>query len=237
VSARRAALYGVAALLCLAAALAVSILLFGSFGETQGRILLTTLLAAFEGVLALAPLTLLGQGRARPLAYTSLALSSTMVAITIAFVWGASLDGTPGKLLATIASVAAAAMQATITTARSGHADGRTVERLRGASHALALALATGASVSAWAEISSTGWYRILGAVLVVDVLAVGLQPVLARSADPGTSARFRVTLVAAGGERSVEVEARDAVEAIVRAAGSDRDRAAMVGIRGERLP
>ncbi len=234
-SPRRLALTAVAALLSATAALAVGILLFGSLGETQGRILLTTLLFAVEGILALAPLALLDARRARGLAAASLALSTATVALSIAFVWGAALDATGGKLLATVTSFAVAAIQSAIVVGRARAADATTVRRLGRLSHGLGWTVATATSVSAWAAIQSSGWLRALGALLVADVLSVGLQPLLARRAVPAASRRFRVSLVGPEGERTLEVAAPDPVEAVTRAT-TGADRTALADIRAERI-
>ena len=62
-STRRLLLSAVAAVLTLTALLAIGILLFGRFGETEGRILGTTIFLALFGLLSLPAAILLDQKR------------------------------------------------------------------------------------------------------------------------------------------------------------------------------
>ena len=65
---RRSLLLAVAGLMCVAAALAIGILLLGDFGGTEGRILGTTLLLAVHGALAVPAAILWDQRRLGALA-------------------------------------------------------------------------------------------------------------------------------------------------------------------------
>ena len=82
-TARRLVLIGVAVSLCATALLAIGILLFGNFGETEGRILGTTLMLAGYGLVALPAGFLLDQSRHRPLAGAVIALAATGLALAL----------------------------------------------------------------------------------------------------------------------------------------------------------
>ena len=77
-------------------------------------------------------------------------------------------------------------------------------------------------TVAAWAEIDATGYYRALGAVAVLAVLATLLQPVLRRlgGRETGRSdalTQMRLTL-ADGTTLDVDESGRDFAEAVAHA-------------------
>lgn len=104
------------------------------------------------------------------------------------------------------------------------------VRRLFTASCALAAVVAAMFLFLIWAPADSAGagFARLLGAAAVADVLAVALQPLLARAAAPVAGVRLRLTL-AAGGAREVQAHGADLAAAV---AGAIRDAEA----RGERV-
>ena len=86
-SGRRILLSAVVAVLTLTALLAIAILLFGSFGETEGRILGTTLLLAVFGLLALPSVILLDQRRLPGLAVPGVVLAAASFGLATAGMW------------------------------------------------------------------------------------------------------------------------------------------------------
>ena len=76
---RRALLLAVAALMCAAAALAIAILLFGDFGDTEGRVLATTFLLAVYAALAV-PAAMLWDQRRLPALAALLAVLAAVAA-------------------------------------------------------------------------------------------------------------------------------------------------------------
>lgn len=101
-SGRRVLLVAIPVPLTATALLAIGILLFGGFGETEGRILTTTALLAGYGLLALPAGFLLDQGRIAALAADVLALAVTGFAVAVAAVWTGDPPAEVGKTLATI---------------------------------------------------------------------------------------------------------------------------------------
>jgi hypothetical protein len=206
---KRFLLLAVIASLCATALLAIGILLFGNFGELEGRILITTALLAAYGLLALPAGFLFDQARLERLAATLLVLTAAGLAAAIAAVWWTNEPPTAlGKLNATATVFAVAAAQVAALAARRRESDSRSVRRLFVSSVVLVLALATMVSIAAWAEIGAQGYFRILGSIAVLNVLAVALQPILALSSSRAHTYRLRV-----------RVEPSDTVEMTVEAA------------------
>ena len=213
---RRFLLLAVAGLLSASALLAIGILLLGHFGDTEGRILSTTALLAGYGLVALPSTILLDQGRSRSLAYTGLGLALVAAALSMAAVWTEDPPEWLGKTMGTAAVVAVVAAQVAALTARRRDGDPVYVRRLFAFSCVLAAVVAAMAAAAIWWEIDSSGYYRVFGAVFVLDLLTVALQPILAR-ARPATEAH-RLTITLAGGETvELRVEAPDLATAVAR--------------------
>lgn len=199
------------------AALAIGILLFGDFGDTEGRILATTALTAAYALVALPAGILFDQARLSWLAWIVLALSAAGLALSVGSVWS---DDPPDELSKTLLSVTVLALAATQTAALASRRrvrDPRAVRGLFAASAPLALVLAALAAAAAWAEIENERYFRIVGALTVLDVLVVALQPVLALARPAGRPHALRL-LVEPGGTIETTVEAADFATAAARA-------------------
>ncbi len=200
------------------ALLAIGILLFGQFGETEGRVLGTTALIAGYGLLALPAGLLLEGSRRLPLAVTTLALAVTGLALALAAVWSTDSADALGKSVATVTAFAVAATQTSALAARRRTHDRQVVGRLFRVSVTVAIVLAGLVTVAAWAEdIGWEGYYRILAALAVLDVLVVVLQPVLAL-ARPATIVHRLHVVLDQGEELDVEVDAVDFASAVANA-------------------
>jgi len=215
-------LRAVAASLVVTAALAIGTLLLGDFGETEGRILLTTASISFFGLLGLPAGVLLDQRRRRPLAIAELVTAGLAFLLALNLIWieWNDADDVDWKSFVVVTTVAGALTQAAGVEARRRQTDPAWVSRLALVSHATGALLATLVAVAAVAEIDSGGYYRALGAVAVANVLLVALQPVLRRMAARPI-AEYRFACVLDGGERvDCERGGRDfaaAVEAAIR--------------------
>jgi hypothetical protein len=215
---KRALLRGIVASLSATALLAIVILLFGEFGQTEGRILTTTMLLAGFGLLALPAGFLFDQGRLTGLAGAVLALATAGFALSVALVW--SGDDPPeelAKTAATIAALAVASTQVAALAARRTDRDPVSVRRLFPASTALALVVASMVGLAVWAEIGASSFYRALGAAVVLDVLLVALQPILATARREPTVHRLRL-VARPGGESETTVDAPDFASAAAKA-------------------
>lgn len=228
---RRGLLLGVAVLLSASAALAVAILLVGDFGDTEVRILATTGLLAGFGVLAL-PATLLAERRLLPPLAAAIALVAAVgAALAVAAVWGEAAD--LWRAMGTAVTALVAAGQFALLTARSRPADPAIVRRLLLVSTALVLAVAGMTLWLIWAEDAGDDFGRAFGSLIVLDVLAVSLQPLLARARGPRAAVPLRVVLrdgtVEVGEAHGPDLAA--AVAAAIRAAEAHGGRVERVEI------
>lgn len=223
-SLRRALLTGIAASLTATALLAVGILLVGHFGETEGRILATTFLLAAYGLLALPGGLLLDRSRLRGLASAVLVLTGSGFAVAMTTVWWPDPPEELGKSVWTVSALAAAAAQAAALALRRRDRDPASVRRLYLVSSVLAVVVATLVSIAVWAELESALYFRVLGSLAVLDLLAVALQPVLALARPTSAVYRLRV-LVEPDRELETTMSAPDFATAVARAIRSvDRD-------------
>ena len=216
VARKRLVLLAVAALLTAAAALAIGILLLGDFGSTEGRVLATTALLAGYGLLTLPAAALHDQRRAPALAAAVLGLALAAASLAIAAVWSDAPDALGKALGSANAWLVAGVVPAALMLRRRAR-DPRAVRFLFAASSALGVVLASMFTVLVWAELDSERLGRIVGALLVLEVLLVALQPILARARRDADVHRLRVR-VAAGGSIELAVEAPDLPAAAAKA-------------------
>lgn len=231
---RRILLLGVAVLLTASALLAVAILLIGRFGSVEGRILGTTALLGAFGILALPAAMLLDQERAHALAGALLALCLVAAGLAVTIVWWEDPGALLGKSTATACALAVAVAQTAALVARRGPFEPPLVRRLFLASTALVTTTVALVCWVIWTESGDGLTGRFLGALLVLDLLAAALQPILARARAAGVRVRMRITLAPPAGAAAEEVSAdgRDVAAAI--AAGirrAERDGARVVTI------
>lgn len=231
---RRVLLLVVAALLSASALLAVAILLIGEFGTVQGRILGTTAVLGAYGLLALPAAMLLDLGRARGLAGALLALCALGAALVVVLIWTGDPPAALGRTAGTVAAAGVAVAQTAILAARRRETDPRVVGLLFVVATALAGLAATVFSGLLWtAGGGGDRVGRLLGALLVLDLLAVALGPILARARAAGVRVRMRL-LAATGVIGEVSAEGRDpaaAVAAGIRRAETDGARVVAVEI------
>jgi hypothetical protein len=216
-TARRLLLTAVAVSITATALLAIGILLFGSFGETEGRILGSTMILAGYALLALPAAFLFDQSRQLPLAVAVVILAAAGLVLSLVNVWSGGASSEVGKAVLTSTVFAFAAAQTAALSARRAEDDPVLVRALFPISYALAVVLATMVSVAAWAELEAAVYFRILGALAVLDGLTVALQPVLAL-ARSGRELHHLRLVVDHGEEIETDVEAVDFAAAASRA-------------------
>jgi F420H(2)-dependent quinone reductase len=216
-SGKRLVLWGVSVLVSAAAALAIGILLFGHFGRTESRILGTTALLAGYSLLALPAAVLHDQRRLRVLADTVVALAVASASLAVSAMWMGEPPVAHGKAIGSATGCLVATVQVAALAARDPRRDPRSVRRLFVLSSILAAILATMLSVAIWTEIDREGFARLFGALVVLDVLLVVLQPILARARPVGS--RYAVRLAIEPDETiELTVEAPDRATAASRA-------------------
>jgi hypothetical protein len=215
---KRAVLLGVAGLLSVSALLAIGILLFGRFGETEGRILATTALLAGYGILALPAAVLLEQGRqpALPIGVAALSGAGALLAVTSVW-WSSGPPDTLGKAMGTVTVFAVAATQTAALSARRPRQDPKGVRRLFAVSIVLAGVIAVMFALLLWTETDGGASFRALAAIVVLDVLVVALQPILARARPVLPVHHLRIALES-GETVALDVAAPDLATAAARA-------------------
>jgi hypothetical protein len=214
---RRLLLTAVAISITATGLLAIGILLFGSFGETEGRILGSTMILAGYALLALPAGFLFDQWRHLPLATSVVGLAAAGLSLSLVNVWTGGASSEVGKAVLTVTVFAGAAAQTAALAARRAEGDPTLVRALFPVSCALATVLATMVSVAAWAQFEDALYFRILGALAVLDLLTVALQPVLAAGRSRREVHHLRL-VVDRGEEIETDVEAVDFAAAASRA-------------------
>ena len=212
--ARRLLLRVVVVALCLTAAIAILVLLSGSFDDTSWRILATTTAISVFALVSVPAGVLLERGRARLLAQASAACTLVAFLLTLVAIWNAEdVPSWQWRTYGVVLTLDAALAQAAAVESRRRDTDTRAVARLTLGSMATASLLAAMGTVAILDSIDDGGFYRVLGAIAVVDVLLVVLAAVLRRGSGPiDRTHRVRVDGVL------VEVPGRDFAAAVATA-------------------
>jgi hypothetical protein len=184
VQARKLLLGTVVAALCLTAGVAVVVLLSGHFDETSDRILATTSAVSVFGLLALPAGTLLERGRAIVLGRASAALTTVTFLLTLVVIWRDWSTGL-GKAWGVLLTLSLAAAQAAAVEARRRDDDTPVISTLVTGSMLTGSVLAALGIAAILTEIDDQSYYRVLGAVGVVDGLLIAVAAVLRRGTGP----------------------------------------------------
>jgi hypothetical protein len=207
--------------LCASALLAIGILLLGEFDETQARILVTTALIGFFSLLALPGGVLLDQGRFAELAWTLIVLAALSFVIAMNLTWADLESDDAWRVAGSAAAVTGAFSAAATVTSRRRETDTQGVRVLYLLSIGSVTLLALLILIAIWEEVEDEGFYRFLGAVAVLNLLLVLLQPVARRmggiSSAPEATARddaYAVTFRLRGAPTDAAIAgAREALE------------------------
>jgi hypothetical protein len=195
VNARRLLLPIAIASLALSAGVAILILLFGDFGETEGRILGTTFSISAASLLALPGAILLERGDRTIVSTVNVGLAAAAFVLALALLWIWQEGEALARLLGLTIAAAAASTQVAALTLRLRTGDRESVRRAYLAACALAVVLAVMAIIAIWAEINSEGYYRVLGALAVLDLFLVVLQSLLRRLGSTGGTREVRIVV------------------------------------------
>jgi hypothetical protein len=182
-----------AAGLCLAAAVAISALITGRFGETSARVLLTGLAAILCTVGGLAgSATLSLQNRARRVGVVTIGLSQLSLLLALALIWVPSAgDGEAlWRALGVTSVLMFAGVHASLLLSRLDAGDPRAVHWLSHAAIvcASAAAFVLGVVFAAIDGVVAADVWRLLGVLVVLAVLNTLLAPLarkVAREARP----------------------------------------------------
>jgi hypothetical protein len=199
--------------LCATGAVAIAVLLTRSFDDTTWRILGTTTTIGVCALLAVPAGVLLERGERQALARASGTLTGVAFVLTIVGIWHAASGDAYWKTWGVVGTLALAAAQACAVEGRRRDSDSPRIGSLVTASTATGSLLATLGVVAILGEIDSGGFYRVLGAVAILDVLLVVVVAVLRRGGGPIDSVhRMRVD------GRLVESPGRDFAAAVAKA-------------------
>jgi hypothetical protein len=231
-SGKRILLLGVAGLLSATALLAIAILATGRFDTTSDSILGTTALLAGYGLVALPAAALLDQQRYRWLALVTASLSAVGAVCAIAAIWAPDGSETLAKTAGSATALALAAAQASALAARRREGDPAVVRPLFTASCATGLLAASLIVLAIWHSPHGSGYWRLVGSLLVLDILLVALQPILARARSVDGPVH-RLTVAVAGADPvTVTIEGGDLASAAAKAIRSvERDGGRVTGL------
>jgi hypothetical protein len=183
---KRAFLQVLIASLVATAALAIGFLLLADFDDRTWKVIGTTALLSGFSLLGLPGAALLDQGRAVALGWANLVLAGIGLAWSLYLIWSEADTG--WKPLVFVVAFCGAAAQASGTTARLRDDDSQSVHLLYVVGIAGGVILASLVSLAAWQEIDGGGFYRIVGALAVAELLVILLQPVLRRTSGQATT-------------------------------------------------
>jgi hypothetical protein len=219
---RRLLLVGTVTALSLTALFAIFALLTGSFDETQVRILATTGGCGLASLLAMPGTRLLEKLEHVDLGRLVVFLAALTFVVELWAVWIRTDSDVSWRLLAVAVSITVALAQIAGSLARRRPSDPDAVPLLGLAAGVCALVLALLISLAALAKVDDSGYYRLLGAVAVLDVLLVAIQGAVRRFGAPpaalGASAPGFVCVLADGRRVRPHAVARDLPGAVAAA-------------------
>ena len=188
----------------LAALLGIIALLGGDFGETQGRVLLTTVLVGVVSIAVLCYLVTAGR-RSQPVGISGGVVVLVPFATALLMIWGDVQHGPSEGLLRTfgVGSVVAATLAQACLLLEMAERSRPGVRRLLVGTLALAAVLAgMGSALITGYNPSGDGFYRLLGVVAILDVLgsvvAAALLKFGAGSAQVAQAARTATVTIPA---------------------------------------
>jgi hypothetical protein len=165
--------------LCLAALVAIGILLFGNFGETEGKILLTVVAIAGYSLLGLAATTALGRGPGW-LGPLGVGVSAVGFILFVGLIWIAPEGSLLGRLMGTFLILAVAIAHAALLLLLTRRTSGGPVGTVRRATLAASAVLTGMIVVPILTEWEPSGIYvRLLGTIAVLAALGTLLVPIL----------------------------------------------------------
>jgi hypothetical protein len=172
-----AALVSVAA----SALLAIGILLFGEFDDTQVRILATTFSISVYTLLLLPGTLLWERRRSRPLALANIAAAIAAFTLIQGVIWVSDDDESLWRVAGTASVAALALAQVAGTSVRRRDDDRPGVIRAFAAASVTVAVVSLLVVYAIWREPDGETFYRVLAALAVLDVFLVVLQPILRR--------------------------------------------------------
>jgi hypothetical protein len=223
---RRLLLVATVTALCATALVAIAALAVGNFDDTQLRILATTGGFGLVSLIATRGTALLDRGRNETLARAVLALSGLAFLLELWVIWIDTDSEAAWKSYVCAIAMAGATGQIAGMIARRRPGDPPSIGALAWGAGGCAVVLALMASFAALAEVDEAAYYQLFGAVAVLNVLGLVLQPVVRRLGTPSPDAREpsrptttgRFVVVVADGRRLTYEAGTDLPEAVAKA-------------------
>jgi hypothetical protein len=211
--ARRLLIRAIVAGLCITAGVGIVLLLAGSIDDTSFRILITTTAVSFFGLLAVPAGMLLERNRLSWLGRASATLTGATFLLTLVVTWLHDVPSSLWRTWAVLGTLTLAAAQGAAVEARRRDTDSDGIRLL------VSLSMVSGAALAALGvggilgSIDDGGYYRLVGAIAIIDVLLISVVAVLRRGSGPvGQTHRVRVD------GRLVEAPGRDFAAAVAKA-------------------
>ncbi|WP_100814311.1 hypothetical protein [Microbacterium lacus] len=228
---RRAAIVVVIVSLLLAGVLGIVALLSGDFGETQGRILLTTLVVAAFGLTALCHLAIASH-RFRLVGYIGIAASVAALIPALVLIWSwfdlseSTSDWFRALGVLTILAVTLAQANLLLRSASS-------TRRIVHIGLTITLVAAAIVAIMLWLPIltegdipgSNTDYWRFFGVIAIIDVIGTIAVPIIGLVVRGRPDDGSRLALDVPG-----DLLAR--IDAAAAVSGMDRERAAVAALR-----
>jgi hypothetical protein len=218
---RRLLLIAAIGALSITALIAILALAAGDFDDTQLRILATTGGFGFTSLLAMRGTALLDQRRYVGLGRAVLGMAAVSFLCELWILWLDDDSEVAWKSYVCTVVIAAALAQIAGMLSSSRSNDPSSIGPVILAAGVAAFVAAAMACAAALGEISSSGYYRLFGVVVVLDAFLVALQPIIRRLGRKAPTAAGRFTLVFEDGRRAAYDGDPDQIpEALRRAKG-----------------
>jgi hypothetical protein len=170
----------------------VALLSGGDFGETEARVLLTTVIVGVESLAMLGYLTLLGH-RLQGVAYLGVPMSLVATALALFLTWSEAEGDTTWKAFGVALTLAASLAQTSLLLAVAGK------QRVGPGLSATLVTVAVLAGLVLYAilsdgDVGGDGYWRILGVTAILDVLGTVVLTATASREDVGPPETALVT-------------------------------------------
>jgi hypothetical protein len=218
----------------------VLVLLSGNESDTSGRILGTTAAIAGASLLAVPGAVLFDRMRALLLARITVGLAGVNLLLVLIMIWGVEDADALWKTFACAIAAGLACTQTSALVATRREGERPAVHGLFVAATVVVAVVAALGAVGAVAEVENDVFWRIFGALSVVDIVLVLMRPIVRRMVPPGAEGtggyRLQIT-VEPGGEREVIAQGHDlaaAVSAEIHRAEESGERVVRIDVLGE---
>lgn len=188
---KRVFLWALIVSLSLSALIGIIIFLFGKFGETEEKIITTTISIGVSSVTALCCSTIFFKDKLKPLSISGMLASFAFLVIIVVTIWGNFKNHELEKSLGTSVIL-------TITFSQSSllllvRNTNKLVRNVLVVTLIFISVVAIMLLITLWnGEINNEFFYRLLGVFAILDVLGTIVTPILSKTGKPLTSTRLQ---------------------------------------------